>query len=209
MPEYTITQYNVSPNDESDWIYHFNNAPADGDILKLGNALGTGTPLDGLSAITITTGVTFDGQGYAVNTNITGFAGALILTGGTIQNLSVSNSGTLANKAGHIVSGTTHNGSVYNCHADGTIDGTDSGGIVGKSESTSVITIERCTTSGNITGNLAGGIKGYTANANSQITINECYATGNVSGGNRSGGICGAVWRSSSMTISDCYYWAV
>ena len=202
-----MTTYEIS--NISDWNTHVTTTPSSGDTLKLTADLGSsGSPLTSLSSIELATNVILDGQGYKIYINITDFAGAVQLTGGTVQNLGVlSIGGSLAPNRGYIVDGNVQTGYIYNCYSDGNITNTASGGIVGDSFGASNLIIERCYASGNITNTLCGGIIGRVYDSSTQITIKECYYTGDIqNAGYKSSGILGILAQSTSVLISNCYH---
>ena len=92
---------------------------------------------------------------------------------------------------------------------------TSAGGIIGsQAGSTSgLVTITKCFSTGDITGQQAGGIAGssFATNTSQNCIIGQCYSTGNI-GGTNAGGITGSnIGYSSSgsytglVDISNCY----
>jgi hypothetical protein len=70
------------------------------------------------------------------------------------------------------------------------------------------VTIQYCSTSGNISGTGSGGICGDFCGAlNGTVTINNCYSTGSISANGGAGGIIGpSAGRSNgTVTINNCY----
>ena len=205
MTTYTITSYNDGGGlVNTDWTYHVTNAPASGDTVLLGSDIGSsGAPLTALSAITIPTGATFDGQGYKIYINISSFASSFDLTGGTVQNLGIDcSSTTLASTVGYIGSANSY-GNVYNCHTDGNLSDSN-GGIFGVINGT--VNIERCTWSGSCEGQFSGGIMATTTNDTITITINECYTNVISMPGtdNWRSGIVGTIYQ-GTVVITNCY----
>ena len=213
MATYTITSYGTNTNDDEWTTYSINGSrnglPVPGDTIKLGNDLGSpGSPLTGIEQINIPSGVIFDGQGYKIYININRATGAFYMTGGTIQNVSIMDAGasTLRNHAGYLCVLQSY-GNLYNCHTDCDVNGNCGGGLIGTLGVGGTLVVERCTSSGNVSGFFSGGIVGYIVNTSINMTINECYHTGNItySGPETSGGICGLIGNFDTVTISNCY----
>ncbi len=87
---------------------------------------------------------------------------------------------------------------------------TSGGGICGNycGRTSGSVTIQYCSTSGNISGTRSGGICGDFCGAlNGTVTINNCYSTGTISANGGAGGIIGpSAGRSNgTVTIQNCY----
>jgi len=131
----------------------------------------------------------FDGNGHTVsNLSITTVNGATsygffgFINGGTVYNLTVSGAITLASSTvtdyvGGIVGYT--NGSIYNCHSSVNIDVS--------------YTVDEETNGGGNIGTIAGAIENPN-NDDSVIKIQYCSGTGNITGARRMGGIVGGVY---------------
>jgi hypothetical protein len=150
----------------------------------------------------------FDGKGYAIsginiNNALDNQAVFGCVNGGTIQNLTLSNSTIRAGREmGGIVGKSTD--AVINCHvtADVTLSGTYRvGGIAGESNAL----IKGCTSAATVScsGSGFGGVAGY---LNVSGKMQDCLYYGNqfeISGIRRYGALAGYVERGGAL--SDCY----
>lgn len=146
---------------------------------------------------------TFDGNGHHIkglyiskNSDKQGFFGYLNLAGGTIKNLSISESYIKgAQYVGGIVGYTRASDiSFINCHNNSYITGTDCvGGIIGESS----CKIEKCSNHGCIKGNeKVGGIAGLGGDS-----ILVSYNSGTITGMNQVAGIAGEL----ESVVNNCY----
>ena len=106
----------------------------------------------------------------------------------TMENAAVSSMDWVATLVG------TNNGTIWRCHATGTVNGSGSfGGLVG----TNAGLIERSSSGVTVSGgNHLGGLAGVNAG-----TIRDCYSTGGVSGYENPGGLAGI----NAGLIENCY----
>ncbi len=159
---------------------------------------------------------TFDGNNYRIDNlyenNVNETSNRPLGLFGTIKNSSINNliiSGeikinVIANAGG--VAGTNYgNSTINNCHSEVNITSNfpnySVGGVVGTTESSSVLTINNSSNIGNVSGsNNAGGIVGY---SNGTLTIQNSYNTGKVSNnvGNYVGGLLGRDNATTNSTI--------
>ena len=145
------------------------------------------------------------------------------VSGNTITGCTNSSPGVIsATDAGGIAGSNVGSGSgavltITNCANAAAISSgaTSAGGIIGsQAGSTSgLVTITKCFSTGDITGQQAGGIAGssFATNTSQNCIIGQCYSTGNI-GGTNAGGITGSnIGYSSSVSytglvdISNCY----
>jgi hypothetical protein len=119
----------------------------------------------------------------------------------TIQNIGVLSSYSLADGGGWVgqqfFGNNATDNSIINCYSTGNM-GLGGGGIVG---GTSNVEASECYSTGDITGQYAGGIFG--PGSLSQSYANNCYSTGDITG-LQSGGIFGAGSESQSQA-TNCY----
>lgn len=142
-----------------------------------------------------------------VNISAGAYAGGIIgfFTEGTVEKCTVE--GVISTKetgghAGGIMGKNRYGGTVTDCHNTASVTSLDvAGGIVGYEYTTSLFTISKCWSSGDITAPTAGGIAGWVGFG----TIEECYASGNITGKasteSYAGGIAG---YAASETIKNC-----
>ncbi len=154
---------------------------------------------------------TFDGQNHTISGiyirnsfNYQGLFG--YVNGGTIKNLSVTDSYI---KVGDLVGGIVgrnNNGTVSNCSNSGTVTGTIAGafvgGIVGWNDKG---TVSSCSNSGTVTGEsdnaYVGGIVGWNSNG----TVSSCSNSGTVTViGTVAGVYVGGIVGYSKGTVSNC-----
>lgn len=154
---------------------------------------------------------TFDGNGYTIDmTSAASDCEGIFASGAssyteapTIKNLTITN-GRTADYGAFFLRTEEDYCNIINCNADGEIDGIHSGTIIGH-KAGGKITIQKCYSSGPITGAAASGIiASMTANTGS-IYIDGCYSTGDMSGLASSG--IGGVFtgRHGKGYISNCY----
>lgn len=139
---------------------------------------GTGT-LTGISGVlgyvdvsTAETSVTIDNCSSAVNLSGSGWIGGL---------------------AGDIGTGTGTTLLITDCHTTGEVTSTNNftGGLIGQTVSSGILTINGCYTTGDITGTThVGGIVGNFRNLGDASSIENCYALGDITG---SGGFVGGI----------------
>ena len=218
MTEYLISNYG-SNSDPTEWSYIASDGTvtlSSGDTVKLTADLGSpSSPLTSIALITIPEGVTFDGQGYKIYLDVVDHNGCFYLYGGIIQNLGLdcTSGSTVADNCGYLGTGSTRGGYVYNCHSNGNVTGSCSGGLIGTTshkDLSTTITVERCTWIGSLTGgNGCGGIIGYLSDSGdpalSHTIVNECYAIVTSVSGNYHGGITGIAFSTNTLTYNNCY----
>ncbi|MCD7844846.1 MAG: hypothetical protein LUG57_03155 [Oscillospiraceae bacterium] len=177
-----------------------------------GSYTGSGSPRSwtpiGTSSIAYA-GV-FDGNGHTISgvyikatTTLQGLFG--YISGGTVQNVAVSNSSITGTKyiggiAGHLVSGGTITGCVNNGFVEGT--STHTGGVLGYLNNNG--TVSDCTNNGTVigAGQYAGGVIGQASGSNTNIA--NCHNTGTVSGsGTYVGGVAGYI-KDCASDITGC-----
>lgn len=100
-------------------------------------------------------------------------------------------------QAGGIIGRNKYGGKVTDCYNMASVTASEAaGGIVGYEYTTSLFTISKCWSSGDITAPVVGGIAGYIGFG----SIEECYTSGNITG-NYAGGI--AAYAGSEI-IKNC-----
>ena len=193
-------------------------------------------------------GGTFDGQGHTIknwNLTVDGTAsnpnGSLFsLVNGTIKNLVLDSSCSVKYTTAQFTRGTSSlvaclctDGVVYNCKSSATVDSDFSnvsndsyarssakvGGIIGRLESATDVTIQNLTYAGTLTSAVAGGgIVGYVQGGT--VAIRDCVNEGNItaeyegtsgSGYYRaaSGGIVGLQDYNGTLTINNCHNYGI
>jgi hypothetical protein len=154
------------------------------------------------SFITVENDEIFDGSGYAIDISdqpawnglLAGSATAPILPAKAplIKNLGVTG-GVITTDGGAIVRKSQLFFKIENCYSTGDISGNSAGGIAGlNAGKNGECDISGCYSIGDIVGNQAGGIVGFFAGNNGNCTITNCYSTGDISG-SESGGIAGCL----------------
>ena len=145
------------------------------------------------------------------------------VSGNTITGCTNLSAGVIsATNAGGIAGSNVGSGSggvltITNCANAAAISSgaTSAGGIIGShaGSTSGLVTITKCFSTGDITGQQAGGIAGssFATNTSQNCIIGQCYSTGNI-GGTNAGGITGSnIGYSSSVSytglvdISNCY----
>lgn len=93
----------------------------------------------------------------------------------------------------------------FTLDASCSISGTAYVGIVGGSNGTGIVTIERVGNEANISGTArnVSGIFGCNMSSSATLFIAHCYNTGTISGGHESGALSG--WLGSNATVENCY----
>lgn len=137
-----------------------------------------------------------------VNISAGAYAGGIVgdFSEGTIEKCWVK--GVISTKetegqAGGIVGHNKYGGKVTECYNWASVTASEAaGGIVGYEYTTSLFTISKCWSSGDITAPVVGGIAGYIGFG----SIEECYTSGNITG-NYAGGI--AAYAGSEI-IKNC-----
>lgn len=163
---------------------------------------------------------TFNGNNKTISiSGLTGFKGLFTSSASTedetvtIKNLGILGGTTDINGA-FIVRSHQKYFTVDRCYATGAISagtgGAGSGGIAGSaSGKNGKCTISRCYTTGEISGEDAGGIVAdYAGEDNGECIVINCYSLGIISG-DESGGICGGFasgnGTNGTCTITNCY----
>ena len=151
--------------------------------------------------IKITDDIIFDGNGSTIiiPTGVSDFPGLFKLNGGTVRNVNVSGSTTLAENQGWVIQ-TEATGIVENCSSNGNTSNY-SGGICGSSPGLNgSCKITNCYSIGTVSNN-SGGICGSNAGNSGNCTVTNCYSTGDIS--DNSGGIFGS--DTENCTVTNCY----
>jgi hypothetical protein len=148
-----------------------------------------------------------------IGTQSTPFNGVFDGQGHTIGNMTITgNSYTDSGLFGYVSDATIKNVGLIGTHIN--VSSTYTGGIVGRAEPASTLTIENCYNTGAVLSyssvySYAGGIVGY-AQSNSTLKIKDCYNAGDISlsffsSAHQAGGIVGHAYASSTLTIENCY----
>ena len=184
------------------------------DVLDEGELNGDGSDLNpwipiGTNSQSHTFKGIFDGQSYTISgiyiRNDSNYRQGLFgyVDGGTIQNLSVTDSYIQAGDYVGGVVGWNDKGTIQNLSVtDSYIQAGDYvGGIVGYNNNDNNGTISNCSNSGTVTGtgSSVGGIVGH----NYSCEVSNCSNSGMVTGDYYVGGIVG---YNNSSTLSNCYY---
>ena len=148
--------------------------------------------------------ITFNGVEDCLGLIQNGTSGANGNANITVENIHVASLGntTLAINAGWVCQSYFGKGvsdvSIDNCSSSGDISGQGAGGICGSNAKN--VEVSNCYSSGNI-GESAGGICGGFTGANSgTVNISKSYSSGNI--GESAGGICGASAGANSGTVN-------
>ncbi len=95
------------------------------------------------------------------------------------------------------------NGTMVGCYSEATVSGgSQVGGLIGKTNNSSLSTVAKCHCTGDVTGTgeFAGGLIGYSED---YTYLTDSYCTGSVTGVSNVGGLAGSA--ASSDTITNCY----
>ena len=147
---------------------------------------------------------TFDGDGHTVSgLNISDNSGRdaygfIMYNGGTVKNLTVKGNISLGWFIGLVVGDNKKDGKVINCHADGEVGASYSGGgLVGYNDGT----IEKSTANVKLESGSSVGVLAGNNSANGDIK--DCIATGGVV---RNSGTNGGITSYNSGKITNCVY---
>lgn len=150
---------------------------------------------------------TISGCSVYVDISAGAFAGGIVgyFTDGIVKECTVE--GVISTKetggqAGGIMGRNKWGGVVTNCYNTASVTSSDTaGGIVGYEYTTTLFTISKCWSSGDITAPIAGGIAGMVGFG----TIEECYTSGNITGNDPTGSYAGGIAAyAASETIKNC-----
>jgi hypothetical protein len=153
------------------------------------------------------TNCSFSGSITSSNWHCGGIIGRVEGGTATITNCNNSGSVTLSGDEGGGIIGTTDGtANISTSYNTGSINANwKSGGIIGKVNSNSSVTITECYNSGTITsnGNQAGGIVGQSTGVSD---ITKSYNTGDITSNGQSGGIIGKEESTGTATsLTNCY----
>lgn len=150
---------------------------------------------------------TISGCSVYVNISAGTFAGGIVgyFTDGIVKECTVEgaiDTKETGGQAGGIMGRNKWGGTVTDCYNSASVTSLEvAGGIVGYEYTTSLFTISKCWSSGDITAPIAGGIAGWVGFG----TIEECYASGNITGNDPTGSYVGGIaGYAASETIKNC-----
>ncbi|MCG2759662.1 MAG: hypothetical protein L6407_00435 [Candidatus Delongbacteria bacterium] len=153
----------------------------------------------------------FDGQGHTVSgvylnrpeSDFIGFFG--LLSGGTVQNLGITDADISGSQNTGILCGyLDNNAQIVNCYSTGNVSGNSAGGLIGTNSDSSTIT--GCYSSADVDIRNGGG--GGFAGSNNNGIITNCYSTGEVSDTsyNNASGLGGFIGgNANNSLINYCY----